>query len=110
MSGDSASSSAATPRAANASTSAFLTTPRSCNGDASKSEAEPTSTEKPRFSAGSRWSAERTGTRSAKSGSRRTASLEHKSHVIRDSVRLEDRKSTSLKSSQLGNSYYVFWL
>src|SRR5436309_3107119 len=41
MSGDSASSSAATPLAANASTSAFLTTPRSCSGDASKSEAQP---------------------------------------------------------------------
>src|SRR5262249_21105876 len=50
-SGDSASSSAVTPRAANDSTSAFLTTPRSCSGEASKSKAEPTSTEKRRFTA-----------------------------------------------------------
>src|SRR5437667_3127 len=93
MSGDSASSSAATPLAANASTSAFLTTPRSCSGDAAKSEAEPTSTEKGRFSSGSRSSAERTGTRSAKSGSRRTASLEHKSHMIRVNVDFRDQPS-----------------
>ena len=48
-SGESASTSAVTPRDASASTSAFLTTPRSWSGEDSKSEEGPTSTEKRRF-------------------------------------------------------------
>ena len=47
-SGESASTSDATPRDANASTIAFLTTPRSWSGDASKSDDGPTSTERRR--------------------------------------------------------------
>ena len=50
-SGESASTSDATPRDANASTTAFLTTPRSWSGDASKSDEGPTSTERRRCGA-----------------------------------------------------------
>ena len=84
----SASTSAATPRDASASTIAFLTTPRSWSGEASKSDEGPTSTEKRRRSpSGSLSSDESEGTRSAKSGSRRTAALEQRSHEMRDAVR-----------------------
>ena len=87
-SGESASTSDATPRDASASTTAFLTTPRSWSGDASKSDEGPTSTERRRgVVPGSLSSDESKGRRSSNSGSRRTAALEHKSQVIRDDVR-----------------------
>ena len=87
-SGESASTSDATPRDANASTTAFLTTPRSWSGDASKSYDGPTSTERRRCGPpGSLSSDESAGRRSSKSGSRRTAALEQRSQEIRDDVR-----------------------
>ena len=87
-SGESASTSDATLRDAKVSTIAFLTTPRSWSGDASKSNEGPTSTEKRRDAPpGSLSSDESAGRRSSKSGSRRTAVLEHRSQEIRDDVR-----------------------
>src|SRR5258708_2014966 len=89
-SGASPSTSDATFRDASASTSAFLTTPRSWSGDASKSDDEPTSTEKRRcLPSGSLSSDESAGSRSAKSGSRRTAGLQHSSQEMRDHARVE---------------------
>ena len=87
-SGESASISVATPRDVSASTIAFLTTPRSWSGEASKSCAGPTSTEKRRRAPpGSLSSDNSTGSSSSKSGSKRTAPLEQRSHEMRDDVR-----------------------
>ena len=88
ISGASASIDAATPLDASASMRAFLTTPRSCRGEASKSAADPRSTEKDRVgAAGRRSSSPSAGRSDAKSGSSRTSWLENRSQLILDDVR-----------------------